>query len=269
MTNRNLIQKNPAKAYIITVLLITWIITILLFVNPTVGKQSFAVIMFIPAILAIIFNKFTRSIKINLFKNLTLKSLSFGILYPIIFILNCSLIAQLTGLGKLNLYRTFTVKAIITIIVSAFIGLFLAWGEEYGWRGYLLPQLTKQFGKTKATIIVGVVWGLYHIPAVFLLAKATGMSNPLLLCIIQACAAFTYSFPSSYCYYSSGSLLSVLFLHSIWDTINPFLLGDIYTNKFGLIVGNIMYINGEGILGCMLGTIMILWFIRQFNKNRN
>ena len=224
--------------------------------------------MFIPAILAIIFNKITNEQSVNLFKNTTLKSVLFGILYPIIFISICSLIAQFTGVGNISVNEIFIFKTIITVIVTIVIGLFSAWGEEYGWRGYLLPKLTNKYGKTIATIIVGIVWGLYHIPAIFLLAKATGIGNPLLLCVILAFSAFTYSFPSSYCYYSSNSLLPVLFLHSVWNTVNPLMLGDIYTNTSGLIRGDIIQINGEGILGCIVGAMMIFYFMKRFRKEK-
>lgn len=176
------------------------------------------------------------------------------------------MIAQFTGLGSINVNETVTFKTIIFIIAAAAVGLFSAWGEEYGWRGYLLPKLTDTYGKTKATVIVGVVWGLFHIPAVFMLARAGGIGNPLLLCVVQAFSAFIFSFPSSYCYYSSSSLLPVLFLHSVWNTVNPFMLGDIYTNTSGLMGGDIIQINGEGILGCIVGTIMIFCFIKRFKK---
>jgi membrane protease YdiL (CAAX protease family) len=267
MIKRSFMKQNISKTYIIVVLLSTWVITIMLFINPTTGKQYFPLIMFIPAVLAIIFNKVTHNHQIFIFKNTTLKSLLFGIAYPIVFIVICSLIAEFIGIGKLNIHEKFTLRTIITIIITILVGLFLAWGEEYGWRGFLLPKLTNRVGKIKATIIVGIIWGLYHIPAVFLLAKVTGIGNPILLCIVQAIAAFTYSFPSSYCYYSSSSLLPVLFLHSVWDTINPLALGDIYTNKSGLIIGNIVQINGEGIIGCILGLTVIIWFIKQFDKD--
>lgn len=262
----NIIKKNPSKAYIVAVLLITWIITILLFINPVTGKKNFALVMFIPAILAIIFNKITQEKQMDLLKNATLKSLLFGIFYPIAFVSVCSLIAQFTGLGNISVNGTSAFKTIIFIITTATIGLFSAWGEEYGWRGYLLPKLTNTHGKTKATIIVGIVWGLFHVPAVFMLARASGIGNPLLLCAVQAFSAFMFSFPSSYCYYSSGSLLPVLFLHSVWNTANPFMLGDIYMNTPGLIKGNLIQINGEGILGCMVGAIMIFYFIKLFKS---
>lgn len=126
MINNTFMKKNPAKVYIIAVLLITWSTTSMLFINPDIGKRDFALIMFIPAILAIIFNKITNEHSINLFKNTTLKSALFGILYPIVFISVCSLIAKTTGIGKININEKFTFTTIITVILTAVIGLFSA-----------------------------------------------------------------------------------------------------------------------------------------------
>jgi len=45
---------------------------------------------------------------------------------------------------------------VITII--AFLG------EEYGWRFYLQPIMQKKFGLKIGVILLGIVWGLWHIP---------------------------------------------------------------------------------------------------------
>lgn len=37
-------------------------------------------------------------------------------------------------------------------------------GEETGWRGWLMPTLTRRFGFFAAAAIVAVVWGLWHLP---------------------------------------------------------------------------------------------------------
>lgn len=36
-------------------------------------------------------------------------------------------------------------------------------GEEYGWRYYLQPLLQKRFGMRRGVLVLGVVWGLWHI----------------------------------------------------------------------------------------------------------
>ncbi len=41
---------------------------------------------------------------------------------------------------------------------------FTAFGEEWGWRGYLMPKLTRLMGKPAAVIVGGVIWGIWHAP---------------------------------------------------------------------------------------------------------
>jgi membrane protease YdiL (CAAX protease family) len=37
-------------------------------------------------------------------------------------------------------------------------------GEEIGWRGYALPRLLRRFSPAAATILIWIVWFLYHLP---------------------------------------------------------------------------------------------------------
>jgi membrane protease YdiL (CAAX protease family) len=61
---------------------------------------------------------------------------------------------------------------IITLFVAPFINSIAAFGEEWGWRGYLLPRLMP-LGKWKAYLLVGVIWGLWHAPMI-----AVGFNYP-------------------------------------------------------------------------------------------
>ena len=49
-------------------------------------------------------------------------------------------------------------------IVTGTVGSFAAFGEEGGWRGYMMPKLLKITGRKRALIIGGVIWGLWHAP---------------------------------------------------------------------------------------------------------
>jgi membrane protease YdiL (CAAX protease family) len=37
-------------------------------------------------------------------------------------------------------------------------------GEEYGWRGYALPQMEKFGGTLGSSLLLGVLWSLWHVP---------------------------------------------------------------------------------------------------------
>ena len=50
-------------------------------------------------------------------------------------------------------------------------------GEELGWRGFALPRLQQHRNALDASILLGLVWGLWHLPLYFVLG--TGQSAML------------------------------------------------------------------------------------------
>lgn len=53
------------------------------------------------------------------------------------------------------------------LIAGCTINAFFALGEELGWRGYLLKEMKNQ-KLIKASVVIGVVWGLWHFPLILL-----------------------------------------------------------------------------------------------------
>ncbi len=56
------------------------------------------------------------------------------------------------------------IALLLAQISYSVIIFFPAFGEEWGWRGYMMPKLTELMPKPAAVITGGVIWGLWHAP---------------------------------------------------------------------------------------------------------
>jgi membrane protease YdiL (CAAX protease family) len=69
--------------------------------------------------------------------------------------------------GTGTLFLLFAVEAAAALTILPFVNGLATFGEELGWRGYLLPKLAP-LGEPQAALLVGVVWGLWHAPVIWL-----------------------------------------------------------------------------------------------------
>lgn len=54
-------------------------------------------------------------------------------------------------------------QLVVAVLVAPLINAIPALGEEWGWRGWLLPYL-ERFGTFRALLLSGVIWGIWHAP---------------------------------------------------------------------------------------------------------
>ncbi|MBO4309584.1 MAG: CPBP family intramembrane metalloprotease [Lachnospiraceae bacterium] len=60
------------------------------------------------------------------------------------------------------------ISFVSSITYAPVINMFLAIGEEVGWRGFLYPELNKSMGKIPTWLLGGLIWGAFHFPVMIL-----------------------------------------------------------------------------------------------------
>lgn len=188
--------------YLLFTFLITYAVEIFL-IMPMVGSTDInkaymaqmlvAGVMFIPALGALITRlvtgeKLMRSnlmLSLNLKGNLKYYGLAwFGIvlltlfgtvLYFLIFpkqfdgnmgYVKLLIEAQGTGMKITDeqIRMVVLMQILMGVFLSPFLNIINCFGEEWGWRGYLLPKMLKRFKVVPTLLITGVIWGLWHAP---------------------------------------------------------------------------------------------------------
>src|SRR5512135_586004 len=105
----------------------------------------------------------------------------------------------------------------LAFVLPFFLTDLISNGEEIGWRGYVLPRLQAKYAALAASLITGVIWGLWHIPkflnhwdwTYFALFMIDTIAKSVLL-------AWIYNG-------TRGSLLLVVLTHAAWNTSSIFL----------------------------------------------
>jgi membrane protease YdiL (CAAX protease family) len=84
-------------------------------------------------------------------------------------------------------------------------------GEEFGWRGYLMPAISAKLNWRTASLLIGVVWGVWHLPLFYMADTAQSqMAIPVfLLNILAGSVVFGWLFERT-----QGSVLPALVLHT-------------------------------------------------------
>jgi uncharacterized protein len=90
-------------------------------------------------------------------------------------------------------------------------------GEEIGWRGYLLPRLSARLGLPGASIIVGVIWGCWHLP--FFVLAGTDKSGQSLPAYVLGTTAISVAMAWLY-WRTRGSLLLTMLMHAAVNNTN-------------------------------------------------
>ncbi len=102
---------------------------------------------------------------------------------------------------------------LLAIVLVNYVFVFIAFfGEEYGWRYFLQPMLQKRFGKRMGVVLVGIVWGLWHMPLDFFFYTADPSMGLISVCAHQI-TCITLGIFFAYTYMKTGNIWVPTILH--------------------------------------------------------
>jgi CAAX protease family protein len=144
--------------------------------------------------------------------------------------------------------------ALQMVIIGPFLGLIIAFGEEYGWRGYLQIELTR-LGRIRGVFLVGVIWGIWHWPVIWMGYNYPG--QPILgsIAMVVWCILLGYFF--SYAVFKSHGVWTAAYLHALNNQALSFFALALVTPT------NVLYSFGIGVPSLVLAAIVVLLILRD------
>ena len=85
-------------------------------------------------------------------------------------------------------------------------------GEETAWRGVALPQLLRRMNAVTASLILGVVWAIWHLPLIFTVGAPMANNSIALLFVLLPAEAVIYTWLYQR---TRGSILAAALFHAM------------------------------------------------------
>lgn len=160
---KSLVRRHPLVTYFVLAYALTWVLAPLLTISLLLGVVG----LLMPAVAAIVVTAMTEGrpgVK-SLLQRLTiwrvgLRWYAVALGLPVLLSLGVAASGSLLGAsGPIE----FSPVSLLTMVVFV-----LVVGEEIGWRGYALPKLLQNHSAVTASLILGVLWGGWHLPTFFI-----------------------------------------------------------------------------------------------------
>jgi membrane protease YdiL (CAAX protease family) len=131
-------------------------------------------------------------------------------------------------------------------------------GEEIGWRGFLVPELSKKHGFPAAALITGFIWAIWHYP-VILFADYHGASPAWFYVPLLTVMLPFLTFVWAWLRLKSKSIWPCVFLHASHNTFIQQFFDPltIYRSKTGYVAGEF----GAALL--LISIAMAIYFWRR------
>jgi hypothetical protein len=136
-------------------------------------------------------------------------------------------------------------------IPIAFIYIFFLGGplqEEFGWRGYALEHLQDAWSALASSIVVGLMWGLWHLPLFFMPRQEFYYQRPIWGLILSTTLI---SFLFTWIYNNTGrSIWAALLFHTMFN-LSHYLFPTLGSDRASLLLFLFLFV--------AIGLVLAIW----------
>jgi uncharacterized protein len=144
--------------------------------------------------------------------------------------------------------------AVNAVVIGPLLGLIITFGEEYGWRGFLQPELIR-LGRIRGVFLLGVIWGIWHWPLIWMGYNYPG--QPLLGSLFMVAYCIILAYFLAYAVFKSKGVWTAAYLHALNNQTLSFFM------MFVVAPTSVIYSFGIGLPALLLGAIVVLLLLRD------
>ncbi|WP_202841074.1 CPBP family intramembrane glutamic endopeptidase [Luteimonas saliphila] len=210
-------DRNQALIFIVSVLATSWSFEAFIIANGGVrnlGPLWIVVLMCIPGVLSVALRLILKSgfgdVGFQAGKG---RYYIYAIAVPLLLALLVGLLSAVFDIRKFSPISPEQLTQITPVLLSVLgLGLIGAFGEELGWRGFLLPKMMSG-GFRKPYLTCGLVWASWHLPLIAF-GDFYQTENKLLMALIYGLGILAMSFVFSELRVRSGSVWVATIVHA-------------------------------------------------------
>ena len=249
-------NKDVIWRYVIVVFAVSYLWQLVIYLTGGIDSALFPFVMWFPGIIAVVFRLLTK----EGFRNVGwgLRKWRYflpAILLPAMVTLTCILLLSIldwaTWSDKFFIFQNgmvdipkvplilgnrtqsivfFTLNFALSLGFQAIIGSIFTLGEEFGWQGYLLQKLLSKYGLNRGLIILGVIWGYWHLPII--LMGYNFPNQPVLgAFVLMPLSTFFMGIFQAWLYLRSGSIWTAMLAHAAANLTASILFSGMIMNQ--------------------------------------
>ena len=149
------------------------------------------------------------------------------------------------------------------MLAGVTINALFAFGEEVGWRGYLLKQFEGRSFLSTA-VVIGIIWGLWHAPLI--LMGHNYPQHPQWGVLMMVVVCIPMSFIIQYFRVKSGSVIVAAIMHGTCNGVAGLTMIFLSLDKYNDLIDGACGL--AGILAMLVVVVALFLFDRYVTKER-